>query len=187
MLLNAGLFTATAASAADAADAKAEGVFPPFDPTYMVSQLFWLVITFGILYYVMSKVALPRIGGILEDRARRISQDLDEVARLSEEANVATAAYEQELADARAASTKIANEAKDAAATEAAASRAEAEASLDAKMTESDARIQAIRTKALGEVDQIAEDTTKAIVASLVGGSVTKAEINAALKQTEGN
>ncbi|MEO0636052.1 MAG: F0F1 ATP synthase subunit B [Pseudomonadota bacterium] len=182
MFAYAGLLTASAAG-----EAEKSGVFPPFDPTYMVSQLFWLAITFGTLYYVMSKVALPRIGGILEDRARRISQDLDEVARLSEEAEAATAAYEQELADARAASAKIANEAKDAASTEAASKRSEAEASLDAKLAESEARIQSIRSKALAEVDTIAADTTKAIVTTLVGGSVTKAEITSALKQTEGN
>lgn len=181
----------TPAQAADAETAEvaseASGAFPPFDPTYVASQLFWLALTFGILYYVMSKVALPRIGGILEDRAQRISQDLDEVARLNEEAEVATAAYEQELADARAASAKIANEAKDAAATEASAQRAQAEASLDSKLAESEARIQAIRTSALNEVDGIAEETAKSIVTSLLGGSVTKAELSAALKQTKGN
>jgi F-type H+-transporting ATPase subunit b len=174
----------TPAIAADAATetAEASGAFPPFDPTYMASQLFWLAITFGILYYVMSKVALPRIAGILEDRSMRIAQDLDEANRLKAETDEVIAAYEQELADARAKGNKIANSAKDEAAEAAAKKRADVEAGLDARLAEAETKIAGIRSQALGEVDTIAAETAETIVKSLVGGTVTKAEIKAALK-----
>ncbi len=77
------------------------GGFPPFDPATWGSQVFWLAITFGALLLLMRRVALPRIGGILEDRANRIAGDLAEAGRLKEETDAAIAAYEQALAEAR--------------------------------------------------------------------------------------
>ncbi len=67
------------------------GVFPPFDSTHFASQLLWLAITFGLFYLLMSKVIIPRIGGILETRHDRIAQDLDEASRLKGEADAAIA------------------------------------------------------------------------------------------------
>jgi F-type H+-transporting ATPase subunit b len=63
-------------------EAHGTGVFPPFDHTTYSSQLLWLVITFGFFYWIMQKVVVPRVGGILEHRHDRIAQDLDEASRL---------------------------------------------------------------------------------------------------------
>ena len=84
--------------------------FPPFDSTYFGSQLIWLALTFIVLYVVMSRVALPRIGGILESRRVRIDGDLKEAERLRVETERALAAYEQALAEARANAQGIAFE-----------------------------------------------------------------------------
>ena len=91
----------------------ASGVFPPFDQTTFASQVLWLAITFGLFYLLMSKLVIPRIGGILETRHDRIAQDLDEASRLKAEADAAIASYEQELASARAKGNAIASTARD--------------------------------------------------------------------------
>ncbi|WP_209000638.1 hypothetical protein [Labrenzia sp. DG1229] len=75
--------------------------FPPFDATTFASQLLWLAITFGVFYWIMKNVAMPRIAGILEDRKDRIAGDLSEANRLKDETDAAIAAYEQALAEAR--------------------------------------------------------------------------------------
>ena len=62
--------------------ADGHGRFPPFESQYFPSQIFWLALSFIILYVVMARVALPRIGSILEDRRRRIDGDLQEAERL---------------------------------------------------------------------------------------------------------
>jgi F-type H+-transporting ATPase subunit b len=76
-------------------------VFPPFDPASFGGQLLWLAITFAALYFLMSRVALPRIGSILETRRTRIEGDLKEAERLRQETEKAAAAYEAALAEAR--------------------------------------------------------------------------------------
>ncbi len=160
---------------------KSSGTFPPFDSSTFASQLFWLAITFGLFYYLMSKVALPRISDILETRSDRIAQDLDEANRLKEESDAAIAAYEQELAEARSRAHGIAQEARDSAKAELDAKRAGVEAELAEKITDAEKRIADVRTTAMKEVGTIAEDTASVIVSQLVGGRVTKAEIASAL------
>lgn len=170
--------TAAYAATADAAETS----FPPFDTATFASQILWLVITFGLFYLFMSRVVLPRIGSILETRRDRIAQDLNEANRLKEEADQAFATYEQELADAKARAHEIAQAARDAAKADADAERAKVEAEMASKLEKAEAEIAGVKTKALGEVDKIAADTTTAIVKQLIGGSVTKAKVNAAVK-----
>ena len=77
------------------------GAFPPFDSSTFVGQLFWLVIFFGALYWLMSKVALPRVASILEERKDRVARDLADAAAAKTKAEGAMTAYEKSLADAR--------------------------------------------------------------------------------------
>lgn len=164
----------------------AEGAFPPFDASTYPSQLFWLALTFGFLFWFMSKIIVPRIGGILEMRQDRIAQDLDKAHELKSEADEAIAAYEQELADAKASANEIGNKARDAAKTAAEAERQKIEKKLGEQLAEAEKRIADIRDKAMADLGEIATETTQAVVAQLIGGSVTKAEVTKALKASEG-
>jgi F-type H+-transporting ATPase subunit b len=163
------------------------GVFPPFDTSHFASQVLWLAITFGLFYFLMSKVIIPRIGGILETRHDRIAQDLDEASRLKGEADAAIAAYEQELANARAKGHSIADTAREAVKNKANADRVAVEAELSKKIAAAETRIADIKSKALSDVGAIAEETATAVVKQLIGGTVTKAEIAAAVKASAGN
>lgn len=171
----------TGAHTEAAADAHGKAGFPPFEPTYFPSQILWLAITFGLFYVFLKKVVLPRIGSILEVRRDRIAHDLDTAARLKEDADAAIAAYEQELADARAKSNKIAQDARDAAKAEADAERKVVEAALYARLADAEARIATVRASAMKDVGAIAEETATAIVQSLVG-SADKAAVASAVK-----
>ena len=164
----------------------AEGAFPPFDASTYPSQLFWLALTFGFLFWFMSKIIVPRIGGILEMRQDRIAQDLDKAHELKSEADEAIAAYEQELADAKASANEIGNKARDAAKSAAEAERQKIEKKLGEQLAEAEKRIADIRDKAMADLGEIATETTQAVVAQLIGGSVTKAEVTKALKASEG-
>ena len=75
--------------------------FPPFDTEYFPSQLVWLTISFVLLYVLISRIALPRIGGIMAARSKVISDDLAAAEQLKDQSNAVQAAYEKVLADAR--------------------------------------------------------------------------------------
>ena len=162
--------------------AEAHGAFPPFDPATFPSQLLWLAITFGLFYLFLKNVVMPRLGGIIDVRSDRITQDLDQAAKLKGEADAAVAGYEQELAEAKAKANAIGQQANDAANAEAEAARKKVEAALDKKLGEAEASIASIKANAMKEVGTIAEDTASAIVDALVGGKTSKAEIAAAVK-----
>lgn len=158
------------------------GAFPPFDPATWGAQLFWLAITFGLLLFLMKRVALPRVAAILETRSNRIAGDLAAAGRLKEETNAAIAAYEQALAEARQSGHAIAQEARDKATAEIDADRASTEDALRGKLEAAEARISEVKTRALAEVDTIAKDAAEAMVQMLIGGEVGKSEVARAVE-----
>jgi F-type H+-transporting ATPase subunit b len=152
-------------------------VFPPFDSSTFASQLLWFAITFVLLYYLMSKVALPRIAGILEDRRDRIASDLDLADRLKQESEAALAGYEKALAEARIRANAITEGARDGAKQATAAKRAVIEGNLAAKLEVAEKRIGEIKSKALADVGEIAAETTDALIKALVDTDVTGREV----------
>ena len=157
--------------------------FPPFNSETFPSQLLWLAITFAILYYLMAKIALPRIGGILEDRRDRIASDLDMAERLKQESEEAEAAYDKALAEARAKAFTIAETAREEAKAASDALRAEAEAALNKQLAAAEARIGEIKSKALSDVGAIAAEATEAIVSALAGATVGRDEADKAVAE----
>ncbi|MEO0545688.1 MAG: F0F1 ATP synthase subunit B [Pseudomonadota bacterium] len=167
-------------------DPGAKTPFPPFQTETYPSQLLWLALTFGLFYYLMAKVALPRIASILEVRSDRIAQDIDEANRLKDESDAAISAYEHDLAEARSRAHTIAQEARDKAKAEADANRETVEADLAEKLAVAEKSIAATRDAAMTEVSTIAESSAEEIIKQLLGGKVTKAEIVAAVASAKG-
>ena len=159
----------------------AEAVFPPFDPATFASQLFWLAITFAVLYWLMAKVAIPRIGGILSARASRIASDLETAEKAKADSEAAIAGYEKALAAARANANTIAEAARNDAKTAAARERSSIEADMAKRLGEAESRIGEIKTRALADVGAIAGDAADAIVKALTGADVARADVDAAV------
>ncbi len=145
--------------------------FPPFNAQTFGSQLVWLAITFVILYVTMAKLALPRVGAIIENRQKSIDGDLAEAQRLKSEADAAIAAYEKALADARNRAQVIANEMRAKQAAEAEASRKKLEQALNAKLVEAEKSIAATKQAAMANVSGIAAEAASAIVERLLGSA----------------
>lgn len=158
-----------------------EAGFPPFDPSTFPSQILWVAITFGLFYLFLKKVIMPRLAGILDVRENRIAQDIDQANKMKGEADAAVAAYEQELAQARANANKIGQESRDNAKVEAETARKSIEASLEAKLAEAEQRVARIKDAAMQDVGSIAEETASAIVSAL-GGKSAKADVASAVK-----
>jgi F-type H+-transporting ATPase subunit b len=162
------------------------GAFPPFDPSTFAPQLIWLAITFAALYFVMSRIALPNIGSVLEERRDRIKRDLDQAERMKAETDAALKAYEQALADARGKAQGIAKETRDTLAAETEGERQRADQQIAVKVAETEKRIGETKVRALASVSEIAVDTAGYIVSQLIGKDVPAAEIKAALTSKPG-
>ncbi len=164
-----------------------KGAFPPFDTHTFPSQLFWFVICFGALYLLMQRLIVPRLANIVETRAGKIAGDLDEAQRLRLQSDTALSAYEKALADARASSQQIAQQATDKAKGEADTRRHAIEAELSAKLTEAERRIGDIKDKALADVGAIAQDAAGAVVHALIGQQPGPDEVAAAVSAVRSN
>jgi F-type H+-transporting ATPase subunit b len=143
--------------------------FPPFDSHTFASQLFWLTLTFIALYLLMSRIALPRIGSILEARRRRVADDLAEAQRFKDASDAAIAAHEKALAEARGRAQALANETRAKATAAAEARRKEVDAKLHAHIAEAEKTIAGTRSAAMGNVRSIASEAAGAIVERLTG------------------
>ncbi len=157
--------------------------FPPFESQHFPSQLFWLALTFVLLYVLMSRIALPRIGGILTARSKHIADDLAAAQRLKDQSDAANATYQKSLADARARAQGIANDTREQQAAEAAATNKKLEAQLHEKLAAAEQSIAATRSAAMGNVGSIASDTAAAIVERLIGTVPAQGDVAAAVAE----
>ena len=154
---------------------------PQLNPLDWAPQIIWLVITFSILYVLMKRVALPRIGSVIEARHARIAGDIEAADKLRRETQEAIAAYEQALAEAKARAQAIAREANNKLKDEMAAERAALDRDLAARSAEAEKRIHQAKTAALKDVNQVASETAAEIVRSLIGVALSKPEVSAAV------
>jgi len=157
--------------------------FPPFDAHTFPSQLLWLALTFIALYLLMSRVALPRVGSILEDRRKHIEGDLAEAHRLKGESDAAIAAHEKALAEARGRAQALANETRAKAAAAAEARRKEVDGKLHARIAEAEKSIAEKRSAAMANVRSIASETAGAIVERLTGTAPANEEVSQAVSK----
>ena len=170
------------------AEALVEGhakVFPPFDTETYASQLVWLALTFGIFYWLMTKVVLPRLANIIETRRDRIANDLEEAERFKSKTDEAISSYEKALADARSNAMTIAATAREEAKQALDAEKAETDKALNAKIAEAEARISEMKASALSDVDSIAAEVTQSIVAKLIDEKITKTDAKKIVSQVK--
>ncbi len=152
---------------------------------WMGNQIFWLLLTLVVLYFVLSRVALPRIEAILAERQGTITNDLAAAEDLKVKAEEAEQAYQKALADARAEAQAIVAEAKAEIQADLDAATAKADAEIAAKAAEGEKKIAEIRETALDNVKAVAKDTAKEIVAAMGGKADARtvtAAINARMK-----
>ena len=161
--------TAKGTTAHTEADGHGKAGFPPFQKETFASQLLSFAIAFALLYFIVSKFALPRVGGIIANREGVIENDLAEAQKLKDESDQALKAYETELADARARAQAIGSETRDKLNAQAESDRKALEAALAAKLADAEKTIASTRTTAMGNVRSIASDAATAIVQRLTG------------------
>jgi F-type H+-transporting ATPase subunit b len=173
-------------SAHTEADGGHGGGFPPFESSTFASQLVSLVIAFVALYIIVSRIALPRVGALIDARHNRIEGDLAEAQKLKDESEAALKAYEADLAAARSKAQAIGAETREKLNAASEAERKTLEDRLAAKLADAEKTIAATRATAMSNVRGIAADAASAIVQRLTGttpdGSTVASAVDASLK-----
>ena len=154
---------------------------PQFDATTFSSQLIWLVITFVLLYLVLSRVALPRIASVLEERQRRIGGDLEKAAELKAEADKVLAEHEAAMAETRAGAQEVIRVAKQEMAAESARRQDELATRIAATAADAESRIDAARKAALANIREVAVDVAQEATKRLIDNDIGRGEAEAAV------
>jgi F-type H+-transporting ATPase subunit b len=167
--------------ATDIVGKEVEAGMPQLDFSTFPNQIFWLLITLVAIYFILSRIALPRIGSVLAERAGTVTNDIAAAEDLKKRAVAAEAAYEKALADARSEANRIV-----------AAAKAEMQAELDVELRKADAEIAAltaesekglaeIRDSALASVTEVAKSTAREIV-NVFGQGADASAVDAAVE-----
>jgi F-type H+-transporting ATPase subunit b len=177
---------AKGATAHTAADGGHKAPFPPFQKDTFASQLVSLLIAFVALYLIVSRIALPRVGGLLDARQNAIEGDLAAAQKLKDESDAALKAYEGELAAARSRAQAISAETRDKLNAAAEAQRKTLEDQLSVKLADAEKTIASTREAAMSNVRGIAAEAAAAIVQRLTGimpdGKAVDSAVDASLK-----
>lgn len=174
LVYGVGASLSVSAMAAEPGEAK----LPQLDIQTYPSQIFWLIIAFIVLYFLVSKIAVPRISEVLSEREERIADDLDKAETLKKEAEQVRAEYEKALTEARDMAHAATREAQDAAAKSGAKLEAESHAKIAGMLKDAETRIAAARAEAVGNVRSVARDVAGDAVTKLIGVQVAEAEID---------
>jgi F-type H+-transporting ATPase subunit b len=159
---------------------------PQFDATTFPSQLIWLAITFVLLYLVLSRVALPRIASVLEERQKRIGGDLEKAEELKAEAEQVLAEHEAAMAETRASAQDLIRAAKEEMAAESARRSDELAARIAATAAEAEGRIDAARKAALANIRDIAVEVAQDAAKRLIDSDIDRGEAEAAVDAARG-
>lgn len=153
---------------------------PQLDVSTFSNQIFWLIVTLVVLYYVMSRVALPRIAAVLADRRGTITSDIAAAEEYKLKAQQAEEAYNKALAEARAEAGRIVDATKAEMQAELDVQLAKADAEIAAKAAESERRIREIRDSAMEMVSDVSKDVTTDIL-DVFGTKADKRSVTAAV------
>ncbi len=170
----------TAITAAAAGADPASSGLPQFDFSWWPGEIVWTLVIFGFLFFMFSKVFVPKVGGVIADREDRIAGDVGAARKLKDEADALAAAAAAEIAQARASAQKLAIDAKTKARAEAATREALEEAKIAETLAKSEAMLTTARDTAMSHVRGIAEDTANLIISKLTGVAATAAEVKSA-------
>ena len=177
--------TDAAHGAADAAHGAESAGMPQLDFSTFPNQIFWLIVTILAIYYVLTKIALPRIESVLAERSGTITNDIAAAEELKIRAGEAEQAYQKALAEARVEAQKIAADTRAEVKEQLDLATAKADAEISAKAAESAARIGEIRDSAIASVEAVAKEAAADVVGALgrpVDAGAVAAAVDAVMK-----
>ena len=162
--------------------AEDNGGLPQLDFTTWPTQIFWLVVSFGLAYLLMWRIVTPAIGNVLEERHARVNEDMQRAKQAADEAEAMRLEFEARLDDARTEAAAKTRESLTPAQAEAEKKNAAASKRLASKVAKAEEEIAKARSEAFREIDSVATDGAIEAAKSLADLTVAKADADKAVK-----
>jgi F-type H+-transporting ATPase subunit b len=146
------------------------------------SQLFWLLLVFGIIYFWIGRGMVPKIQSVVEDRDRKIAGDLAAAQSAREQAEAAEEAYRERIDASRSEAMKVAQEAKTQAALDTEKRLKIVDDQIGTRVAEAETRIRAAAEAARRELEPVAAEAASELVAKLTGQTISAKDAEPAVK-----
>ena len=151
-------------------------------PQIFFSQLFWLTVVFGIMYFGIARGMVPKIQSVVDDRDKKIADDLAAAQKAREDAEATEAAYRERIDVSRGEAMKVAQEAKQQAALETEKRLKAIDEQIGARVAEAEAKIRAAANKARRELEPVAAEAASDLVGKLTGQRIAAKDAEPAVK-----
>ena len=159
--------------------AAESGGMPQLNPEFWVSQIFWLILTFGIMYLVLSKFILPKISKNLESRKSQILENIEAAEKQREDSESKLKEYDEIISKTKIEATSIFNQAREKALKDIASKREVLDKQIDEEIADAEKEIQTLRKSAPDKIKKIAIETSSELVQKLIGAEVNNSSISA--------
>ena len=159
--------------------AAESGGMPQLNPEFWVSQIFWLIITFGILYIVLSKLILPKISTNLELRKSQISDNIEAADKQREESKSKLKEYDKIISKSKTETKNIFNQAREKALKDINAKKEILDKQIDEEIKKAEDEINKLRQSAPEKITKIAIEISSQLIQKLIGAKVNNSSISA--------
>ena len=159
--------------------AAESGGMPQLNPEFWISQIFWLTLTFGILYLVLSKLILPKISANLETRKSQILENIEAAEKQREDSEMKLKEYEEIISKSKLEAKTIFNQAREKALKDINAKKEVLEGQIDEEISKAEEEIKTLRNGAPDKINKIAIETSSELIQKLIGVEVNNSSISA--------
>ena len=159
--------------------AAESGGMPQLNPEFWVSQIFWLTVTFGIMYLVLSKLILPKISANLEIRKSQILENIEAAEKKREESEQRIKEYEKIVHDSKNNAKNYFNQAREKALKDINAKKEVLDSQIDEEISKAEEEIKTLRNSAPDKINKIAIETSSELIQKLIGAEVNNSSISA--------
>ena len=159
--------------------AAESGGMPQLNPEFWVSQIFWLTLTFGILYIVLSKLILPKISANLELRRSQISDNIEAAEKQREESEIKLKEFDEIISKSKIEAKNIIMEARDKALKDINSKKKILEEQIDEEIKKVESEILELRKNAPSKINKIAIETSAELIERLIGTEINNSSISA--------
>tara|TARA_A100001234_G_scaffold176920_1_gene158715 strand:+ start:119 stop:709 length:591 start_codon:yes stop_codon:yes gene_type:complete len=159
--------------------AAESGGMPQLNPEFWVSQIFWLILTFGIMYLVLSKLILPKISDNLESRKSQILDNIEAAEKQRKDSEIKLKEYDKIISKSKIEASKVFNQTREKALKDISAKRELLNKQIDNEIAEAEKEIDTLRKNAPSKINKIAIETSSEILKKLIGAEVNNSSISA--------